>query len=384
MTSVCIVGIGFVGESLINVFCRMFNVIAVDISQTRINELKSKYRHVMNKFKFITVDDCDQDNLLNDCVLFCIAVPTLLNHNGLVDDTHIKNAINFVGKYAQPKSSVVIESSVCVGMTRKLLMPLCDHGIFAGFSPERIDPGREHPNPHEIPKVISGLNKESLDHIAKLYGSVFEHIVPVSSCEIAETTKLVENSFRMVNIAYSCEVDSFCKKMGINTYEVINACATKPFGYMPFYPCLSVGGSCIPVNPVYLFSSCNCENDMNMLACSTKMMLTRPASEVDKLLSDFPDTKTVLVVGIGYKPGQSSCIYSPGLRYAQELVKRGVHVSVYDPLVAACGFDVLESQHVNIEYLETHFDVICVAIKQSGVDWEVIKKHKHVIRYCDI
>jgi nucleotide sugar dehydrogenase len=244
MDTVCVIGVGFVGESLVKVFSKNHRVIGYDTLPSRVDDLKTLFHNNTN----VTIQNTTDG--LESCDLFCISVPTLLRKDeetgkNYVDGSYIQAALETIKNKAKRGSTIVIESSVSVGMTRKLLNDLAkERGLFVGFSPERIDPGRIEPPAERIPKIVSGLDEESLHNVCRFYNRAFENIVKVSSLETAEMCKLYENCFRMVNIAYANEGADACKRFGIDPFEMIRACETKPYGFMPFYPGLGVGGHC--------------------------------------------------------------------------------------------------------------------------------------------
>ncbi|KAH6606967.1 nucleotide sugar dehydrogenase [Trichoderma cornu-damae] len=375
---VAVIGVGYVGEHLTNVFSRCFNVLGYDVSKTRVKDLASKY--AQNNKVQITSNPKDLENASH----FLISVPTLLLPDKTVDTSYLRDALSTVGDHAAPGSTVVIESSVAVGMTRQLLGPLAKRkGLFAGMSPERVDPGRINPPAHAIPKIISGLDDVvpgSLAAISKLYSAAFDKVVVVSKPEVAEMTKLYENCQRMMCIAYANEMANACGPHGINPYEVCKAASTKPFGYMPYSPGLGVGGHCIPVNPYYLLSN----SDFPILKAASETMYARPGEigeRVISLLYEKPSNgglPRVLVVGMGFKRGQSHLVNSPGLELARHLVRsEKVNVSFADPLVeqaAVPHIKRLDDSNWSIEYLENNFDMIIVAFKQEGLDFGVLDK----------
>ncbi|KAK1249649.1 hypothetical protein MKX08_009652 [Trichoderma sp. CBMAI-0020] len=373
---VAVIGVGYVGEHLTDVFSRCFNVLGYDVSETRVKDLAAKYYG--NERVRITSDAKD----LRGASHFLISVPTLLKEDKTVDTSYLESALATVEKQAAPGSTVVIESSVAVGMTRALLGPLAKRkGLFAGMSPERVDPGRTEPPAYAIPKIISGLDDVapgSLESIKKLYSTAFEQVVTVSKPEVAEITKLYENCQRMICIAYANEMANACEPFGIDPYEVSNAAATKPFGYMPYSPGLGVGGHCIPVNPYYLLSN----SVFPLLQAASERMYARPAEIGECIIDELYSKRTgediprVLVVGMGFKRGQSHLVNSPGLELARSLAKsEKVSVSFADPLVsqqALPNLTRLDEANWTAEHLEENFDMIVVAFKQDGLDFSVL------------
>lgn len=370
-----IIGVGFVGEHLMNAFSivNSYNIIAFDISENRINYLKNIYSTKQNVL-FTT----SQSDLMNvDCYLVCVPTNVV---NEQPDLTNLIQARDLLRSVAQYGSTIVIESSVYVGATRELFSEFSGCGIYIGFSPERVDPGRIEPPTHEIPKIISGLNMVSLDSIREYYSPVFTKLVEVSSTETAEMCKLYENCFRLVNIAYVNEIADACNRIGINPQEMISASATKPFGFMPFYPGLGIGGHCIPNNPYYLMK--NNRDILPIVDQSIKLMETRPESKAKQLTEKY-FFNNVLIIGVGFKPGESLTINSPGLSLAKELEALGKDVHCWDPLVSKneiiskrkSGLKFIQD-NVTSEYLQTNFDLIVVANKQYGIDFNLVNEYQ--------
>ncbi|KAI4656861.1 uncharacterized protein J4E78_006752 [Alternaria triticimaculans] len=377
---VAIIGVGYVGEHLMEVFSSAYQVIGYDVSAPRIERLRLKHSRRDN-VKFST----DQTDL-RDAAHFLVCVPTTLGLNGQVDSSHVRSAIDMLQRYATDKSIVVIESTVAVGMTRALLGPLAgSRGILAGMSPERIDPGRIEPPPKSIPKVVSGLDDiapGSLDAIVRLYETVFDTVIPVSKPEVAEMSKLYENCQRTIAIAYANEMSDACQGLGIDPFEVARTAASKPFGYLPMYPSLGIGGHCIPVNPIYFMSTCN----LPLLQQAHEKMMSRPSRIASQLLATMLDEchknhgsthrPRLLVVGVGFKPGQSDLSHSPGLQLLNYVRQSGeVDLMFCDPLVnqeAIPEVSRLEEGSWQPDVLRS-FDAIVVAAKQPGLDYTVLE-----------
>ncbi|KAJ4375138.1 hypothetical protein N0V83_002222 [Neocucurbitaria cava] len=368
-----IIGVGYVGESLLSEFCRKYDCVGFDISADRIEQLKPSFKSYPNVV--LTNDTA----ILRQITHYLISVPTLLQKDRSINLNHLSKALEMVLTHARPGCTVVIESSVSVGTTRALLEPFQDI-MHCGMSPERVDPGRISPSAHEIPKIVAGLTPAASHEIQKLYSAVFDRVVPVSKPEVAEMTKLFENCYRMVNIAYVNEMSDACISHGIDPHEMISAAATKPFGYQEFRPGLGVGGHCIPINPFYLFAN---NDDLPVLKQSTDLMWARPA----KLAKKFYDTLTsrynlrfgkpkVLVVGVGFKPGESVLSNSPGLDFAEALQDlTGDRIAFYDPLVsqeAVPWMNKMADEQWTSAYINDHFDAVTVCVKQHGVDFDVL------------
>ncbi|GAD96192.1 UDP-glucose dehydrogenase/UDP-mannac dehydrogenase, putative [Paecilomyces variotii No. 5] len=382
-TVVAVIGVGYIGFQLATAFGRVHEVIAFDVDQRRLKDIEP----LMANLK---VHCTTKPEELAIATHFLISVPTRLHHDNTVDTQHLRSAIDLVAQYARPGSTVVIESSVAVGMSRDLLKDvMLLKGLKAGMSPERVDPGRTDPPLEHIPKVISGLDDivpGSLSSIQELYQEVFQTLVPVSSPEVAEMTKLYENCQRMVCIAHANEMADACNTLGINAHEVSAAAATKPFGYMPYSPGLGVGGHCIPVNPYYLLSNC----DFPLLKEASERMETRPATLGDRVMRRYltsrkaswtppkSDRTRVLVVGVGFKRGQSVLSNSPGLSLIRHLLDEWeAYVEFVDPLVTEEAVSYVprldEKEHWNKESLEDQFDIVIVAVNQVGLDMDLLR-----------
>ncbi|KAF0638851.1 hypothetical protein FPSE5266_00163 [Fusarium pseudograminearum] len=335
---VAVIGVGYVGKHLVSSFSSRYQVIGFDVSATRIKNLKVEYQDNTN----VQFSQNPQD--LRRATHFLISVPTLLRPDKTIDSSYLREALKTVGEIARSGSTVVIESSVAVGMTRQLLGPLAaSRKFFAGMSPERVDPGRVEPPVNSIPKIISGLDDiapGSLDAISRIYSTIFDTVVPVSKPEVAEMMKLYENCQRMVCIAYANEMADACIPHHIDPYEVCEAASTKPFGYMPYTPSVGVGGHCIPVNPFYLLSN----SHFPLLECASLAMQSRPSRLAQRVLKTLRQrvvgrTPQVLVVGVGFKAGQSQIDNSPGAELVRTLaVSHEVNVCWVDALVKQEAF----------------------------------------------
>ncbi|KAL8415287.1 hypothetical protein RB594_006220 [Gaeumannomyces avenae] len=383
---VAVIGVGYVGTHLVSNFSSCWDICGFDLSQGRVAQLSNEAEFRQNPRVCFSSSPAG----LADATHYLISVPTLLRADKTVDMSHLRSAIETVFLYARAGATVVIESSVAVGMTRELLRPLAKaRGCFAGMSPERVDPGRVEPPARLIPKVISGLDDicpGSLAAITRIYAPVFNTLVPVSRPEVAEFTKLYENCQRMINIAYANEMADACAGLSIDPYEVCAAASSKPFGYMNYNPGLGVGGHCIPVNPWYLLAS-GCE--MPLLRQASEAMSRRPVDAARAYAKYLRDSEAfgavqVLVVGMGFKPGQSTLSYSPGLELARELQRignkeaesRSIRVVFADPLVkqaAIPDIEKLADEDWNAESLR-QFDLIVVSMRQHGLNYSELER----------
>ncbi|KAH7205837.1 uncharacterized protein BKA55DRAFT_698441 [Fusarium redolens] len=370
---VAVVGVGYVGTHLVSSFSSRYQVIGFDVSERRIEDLRQEFKGNEN----VTFSRTQND--LVSATHFLISVPTLLRPDKTINSSYLRDALKMVCQVARRSSTIVIESSVAVGMTRELVGPIAKRlGLFAGMSPERVDPGRTEPPVKSIPKIISGLDDilpGSLDAINRIYSTIFDNVVTVSKPEVAEMMKLYENCQRMVCIAYANEMADACIHHGIDPYEVCSAASTKPFGYMPYAPGVGVGGHCIPVNPYYLLSN----NSFPLLEACSSAMNNRPVKLAQRLIDSLPITERrsrVLVVGLGFKSGQSQLDNSPGVDLVRSLAVSGAQIDLTwaDALVkqeAVPQVPRLGEGDWNKSFLET-FDVIVVAMKQHNMDFSLL------------
>lgn len=318
---VCVIGVGYVGEHLVDTFKNGYKIVGVDLNKTRIEYLRDiykQYRHIKLQYTYSNIEDCD---------IFLISVPTLVK-NGDVDMSYLYSVRDSIKDIVKPGSLIVVESSVYVGATREIFGDLRNKGIYVGFSPERVDPGRIEPKMEDIPKIISGIDTQSMNKVKDIYSKVIKNVVVVSSTECAEMCKLYENCFRMVNIAYVNEIADMCKEHKIDCYEMIDASSTKPYGFMPFYPGLGVGGHCIPVNPYYLLKN----GKLPVLQYSMEMMKKRPKVKAYDILTKYKDKNNIMICGLGFKKGQGLLTNSPGFELYKELCNNK-NISVFDPYV---------------------------------------------------
>lgn len=370
---VCVIGVGFVGEALLREFGQVFTSIGFDISQRRIDELGKTF----GTFSKVTLTT--DKTSLSQATHFLISVPTPLKKDRSINMMHLVSAINTTFQYARPGSVIVLESSVCVGTTRQFFSAYKEI-YHCGMSPERVDPGRTQPTAKEIPKLVSGLTPEALVLIQSIYAKVFDNVLPVSSPETAEMTKLFENCQRMINIAYVNEMADAARAHGVEPDEMIHAASSKPYGFTPYTPGLGVGGTCIPINPFYLFAN---NKNLPVLEEATTQMRKRPNTKARKFHTRVASSLSgrsprLLVIGIGYKPGQSLLSGSPGLAFSERLKRLGCgRLAFYDPLVQGESLEWMEklddiSWHST--YLEENFDAIAICMRQANIDFRVVEK----------
>jgi UDP-N-acetyl-D-glucosamine dehydrogenase len=270
-------------------------------------------------------------------------VPTPLDGSNKPDLSALESATKSVAKYMKRGSLVILESTVAPGTTRNFFAPILKKGsgfkdseFGVAFSPERIDPKSEKYSIKNTPKIVSGLTSESKKAASLFYSKFVDEVVECESLEVAETSKLLENSFRLINISFINELAMFCQKLDININSVIRAAATKPFGYMPFQPSLGIGGHCIPVDPIYLADKANeIGVPTKMIELATQINLSLPeyfANLAEVKLNGLKEKK-IVVIGVAYKPNVTDVRETPAAPLIKALITKGAKVYWHDELV---------------------------------------------------
>ncbi|MDD5692467.1 MAG: nucleotide sugar dehydrogenase [Candidatus Omnitrophica bacterium] len=327
-----------------------------------------------------------------DAVFIC--VPTPLKGKNLPDISFIKNAVKGVSLHIKKGALVVLESTTYPGTTEEEILPIFQkqglrHGrdFFLCFSPERIDPGNKKFPVHNIPKVIGGISPEATKLAVSVYRIIIKQVVPVSSCRCAETVKLLENTFRLINIGLIDELSMMAHKMRIDIWEVIRAAATKPFGFMPFYPGPGVGGHCIPKDPLYLhwkaksfgFNSRFIKLASDIINQMPEYILRRIEEALKQRGKELKRAK-ILVLGVTYKKDVKDLRKSPGIEVIRALKKRGAVVSYSDPLIPFLKLSGIDLRSVVLNGGRIRgFDCVLIASDHSSVDYKGLLKNAKLI-----
>jgi UDP-N-acetyl-D-glucosamine dehydrogenase len=395
--TVGVVGLGYVGLPLVLSFSRPgFKIIGFDIDEKKITALKtgkSYIRHIPAS-KVDPLIESEQFSPTTDftriveCDAVILCVPTPLNKNREPDMSYIERTAHNIGPHLQHNQLVVLESTTYPGTTRVLLKDILEEtsGLCAGedfhlaYSPEREDPGNAKFGTSTIPKVVGGLTGRCTEIACELYKTSISEVVPVSSTEVAEMTKLLENIFRSVNIALVNELKVVCHEMGVDVWEVIQAAATKPFGFMPFYPGPGLGGHCIPIDPFYLtwkarefgLSTRFIELAGEVNTSMPRYVMERMAEALNSQRKPLNGSK-VLVLGLAYKKNVDDQRESPSLTLIEMLQERGAEVSYHDPFVPKTHkmreHDLqMESQELSDAVLR-EADAVLIATDHDAVDY---------------
>jgi UDP-N-acetyl-D-glucosamine dehydrogenase len=349
--NICVLGQGYVGLPIsIHAAQVGYTVYGYDVNEDKVEELKKGITSSPDVEKQ-TILDLQSTKKLNfiselnqnlEVSIFVIAVPTPLNLNYEPDISKLKSACERIGAVIKPNSLVINESTSFIGTLRDFIKPLIDEkskiaGIKYAVAPERIDPGNNKWTISNTPRVISGLSNEAIKEAGEFYEKFCSYVYPVPLPEIAEAAKLIENSFRQVNIALVNQLTDVAYEFNFSINDAINAAATKPFGFMPFYPSIGVGGHCIPVDPSYLiYSAKKVGYDAGLIEQANKINASMPeliTTRIEKFFGKALPGKKIQVVGISYKLDIADVREAPALELIKILRSRGAIVTWCDPVV---------------------------------------------------
>lgn len=359
---VAVLGLGHVGYPLASLFAKTgFQTLGYDIDKKRLDAIRQgkalteissllptdsaeRAKTISEISKNLTVSN--EEKILKNADVFVVDVPTPLRENETPNLTFIGNTCKTISKFIKKETLVIIESTIYPGATEEVVKPILEtSNLHAGedfylcFSPERIDPGSKKWNIKNIPKIVGGINKKSRDAACLLYSQIVEKVVPVSSLKVAEATKMLENVFRSVNIALINDLLKFLEKLGIDTWETIDAAATKPFGFLPHYPGPGVGGHCIPKDPFYLLYKAR-KMGMNLEFIEEAADINRNmplyviyiTEEVLKKRNKAIEDSSFGVLGVTYKKDVADTRRTPAKIIIDELSKTSKEIVTFDPL----------------------------------------------------
>lgn len=398
---VAIIGMGYVGLPLATTFAEAgVSVLGLDAVQSKVDMINAGQSYIEDvpserlapfaaAGTIRATTDWD-DVRAADAIIICL--PTPLDEHREPDLSAVLGAAESLSRRLRAGQLVVLESTTYPGTTRDELAPVLERsGLRAGrdfhlaFSPERVDPGREDWTTGTTPKVVGGLTEECTNRAADLYGRACTTIVRVKSPEVAEMTKLLENIFRSVNIALVNELAILCDRMKIDVWEVIDAAATKPFGFMPFRPGPGLGGHCIPIDPFYLtWKAREYDFHTEFIELAGKVNSQMPAFCVSKVARALNSQRKplngskVLVLGVAYKPNVNDMRESPALKIIELLVAEGAQVAYHDPHVADLPRQNLKSTGLDADTL-TSSDVAVIVTDHKAVDYELVVREAPLV-----
>lgn len=399
-----ILGLGYVGLPLAVVFAEAgYTVTGIDPDQRKVDSLKNKVSHIqdvsseqvarlVSSGKLSATTDF---SALMEMDAVSICVPTPLRKTGDPDLSYILSATEELAKYMHPDMVVVLESTTYPGTTREILLPKLSEesgltpgeNFFLAFSPERVDPGRKDWTTLNTPKVIGGITPACSEVAGIWYAQALQSVVPVSSAEVAEMAKLLENTFRMINIGLVNEMAIMCNRLGVDVWEVIDAAATKPFGFMKFTPGPGLGGHCIPIDPLYLswrLRSLNYTARFIELASEINTGMPRYVVNLaqDALNEHQKSLKgsRILVLGAAYKPDIDDVRESPALDVIGLLIQKGALVEYHDPFIPSLRHDGWNLNSVSdLMKAVDQADCVVVITNHSSYDYNVILEKARLI-----
>lgn len=382
---ISVVGQGYVGLPLaIEAAKHGFDVCGIDINNSIVDQLNFGKSHiedisdldlslVLKSGKYFATIDFGEVRG-SEIVLIC--VPTPLNAKRLPDLSALESAIISVSKNLSKNTLIIVESTIEPGTTKNFIIPLVlkhssllPHELYFAYSPERIDPRNKTWSLKNTPKLVSGADKIAIKRAFDFYADFIEPLHIVESIEVAETSKLLENTFRFINISLINEISNFCYELGIDVNDVISAASTKPYGFMAFYPSIGIGGHCIPIDPLYLLKKSNeIGAPISMIDLADKVNLAIPSNIVKRAERKLGDLKgkRVLVIGVSYKPNVSDVRETPVTSLVQLLKAKGAEVNWHDDLVG-------EWEGTSSSDLDDRYDLAIIATPHNYLDLSKIK-----------
>ncbi|HVY41107.1 MAG TPA: nucleotide sugar dehydrogenase [Polyangia bacterium] len=398
---VVVVGAGYVGLPLaVEVAKAKFQVTAYDKSVEKVQLLNKGVSYIKDVpsstleplVKAGTLNGSADPEVLGAADVIIICVPTPLNKTKDPDNSFIMDAAEMLAARMNRPQLIVLESTTFPGFTREALLPLFvqagrkpDEDFFLAFSPERVDPGNPKYFTHNTPKVLGGISPKSLEVARAMYSHFIETIVPVASTDAAEMVKLLENTFRAVNIGLVNEVAIMCGKLGLDTWEVIQAAASKPFGFMPFYPGPGLGGHCIPIDPLYLsWKLKTLKYNARFISLADEINSSMPEF-VEVMVADALNARRkavrgsrILVCGVTYKRDIDDVRESPALDIIELLQRRGAEVSYTDPYAPTLRIGEHEMKSVPIETAGT-YDCVLITTDHRNVDYAALCERAQLV-----
>lgn len=401
-----VIGLGYVGLPLLRAFCIAgFRVIGFDVDQRKVERLKRKenyLQHLGEHFVDEMVDsgrfDATSDfGRMGEADVLISCVPTPLGVHLEPDLCFVEQTADDIAKTLRAQQLIVLESSTYPGTTREVMLPRfkakgleCGKDFYLAYSPEREDPGRKDHNTQTIPKLVGGIDPVSGELATMLYRRAIKQVIPVSTAEVAEAAKILENTYRSVNIALVNEMKMVLAAMGIDVWEVIQAAATKPFGFQAFYPGPGLGGHCIPIDPYYLTWKAR------EVGHATRFI--ELAGEINRNMPEWVVHRTVLamnqrgkavkgsrilVLGLAYKPDVDDVRESPSFELIEKLEHLGAQVDYNDPFVPSTHkmrqYDLqMQSVPLTAENLR-QYDCVLVSTNHSCYDWQLVADHASLV-----
>ncbi|MBI1881778.1 MAG: nucleotide sugar dehydrogenase [Chloroflexi bacterium] len=399
---VAIIGLGYVGLPLATAFAENeVRVIGIDLDAHKVAQInrghsyvedvaEDQLSHLVKKGHLCATTQFD---VLAEVEAVIVCVPTPLSKTEDPDMSYIIAATDQIARYVHAGQLIVLESTTYPGTTEEIILPrIVKNGyevgqdFFLAFSPERIDPGRTDYTVRTTPKVIGGMTPHCLTATQTLYGVAIDTIVPVSSPRAAEMVKLLENTFRAVNIGLVNEVALMCNKLGLNVWEIIDAAGTKPYGFTSFYPGPGLGGHCIPIDPRYLSWKLQTLNyRARFIEVAEEVNFSMPQYVVNKVADALNEASKpvkgsrIFILGVAYKANVGDMRESPALDIIELLLHKGAKIAYHDPYVPS--FSLNDHEFASIDWesaLATH-DCVVIATNHSLYDWSAVAQKSQIV-----
>jgi len=399
---VCIVGLGYVGLPLAIVVAEAgHTVTGIDTNQSVVDSINAgrspnpdvKPEQLAQLVAQGRLAASVSFEVARDADVVVIAVPTPIDEYRVPVLRHVQAVVDELSRNVKHGALVILESTTYPGTTEEVLIPafrkqgfMPGQDLFVGYSPERIDPGNQQWSVANTPKVVSALTQDCLDLTMAFYGGFIEQLVPVSNLRTAEITKLFENIFRCINIALVNEFQQICDGFDIDVWEVIQACSTKPYGFMPFYPGPGLGGHCVPVDPFYLAWKAREKNlSPEFIELAGRVNAAMPTYIADKAASLLNSQRKsmngarVALLGVAYKKNTADVRESPAVKLIELLMGKGAAVSYHDPHVPSISNgSMLESQPLDAGYLNAQ-DCVIVTTDHDAIDWSLVLQYESIV-----
>ena len=400
---VAVIGLGYVGLPLAVLFAKAgFKVYGLDKDADRVKKINHQESYILDVSSHDLAAIVRKKNLeastsfekLRTADVIVICVPTPLKTKYTPDISYLLQAVRTIAGFIKRGALIVLESTTYPGTCEELVLPelkkkgfRLDEDFYLAFSPERIDPGNKRFELKKIPKIVGGLTPMGTRLTESLYKKILPEVHTVSSAKVAEMTKLLENSFRIVNIGWINEMAMMCHRMGIDIWEVIEAAKTKPFGFMPFYPGLGVGGHCIPEDPLYLYWKAKRYGfNSKFIKLAADINSEMPSYAVDRLFRFLAKNgkqlafAKILVMGVTYKKDVKDLRKSPSLRLIELFQERKCKVDYFDPLIPYLKIGKINLKAVSLTKENiAQYECIVIAMDHTRVDYPFVLKHARLI-----
>ena len=399
--NIAVIGLGYVGLPLASGFANSgFNVIGLDNNKEKVKKINKGISYISDVsskdiktlVKNNSLKATTDKEILKKSDIIIICLPTPLDKHQQPDVSLLEKATKTIKKYLKKEQLIILESTTYPGTTKEVILPILKQDklkpgkdFFLAFSPERVDPGNKNYKTKDVPKIVGGITKKGTKLACLLYDSFVKETIPVSSAKTAEMTKLLENTFRIVNISMIDEIALMCDKMGIDVWEVIKAAKTKPYGFMPFYPGPGIGGHCISIDPFYLsWKAKEHKFYARFIDLAGQINAQMPHFVVTKIIYALNKHKksvngsNILIWGVSYKKDIPDTRESPAYPVIKDLIKKGANIKYFDPFVKEFKVNNKKIKKVSNKNLK-QYDCIVILTDHSKFNYEKLPQKSKLI-----